>query len=94
MDAWTIGRRFVRVKTLEEGVIFIGSRPTAYNSESSENTDNTATTTTSTLPSRTLTLVSIHHLNIVHVTLVGIVQKGALLSPGTKKETPLHRRTS
>ncbi|XP_033225333.1 G-protein coupled receptor 161-like [Belonocnema kinseyi] len=54
MDAWTIGR-FVRVKTLEEGVIFIGKTRNEQNSESSENTDNTATTT-STLPSRTLTM--------------------------------------
>lgn len=52
MDAWPIGRRFVRVKTLEEGVIFIGNRQ-LERSESSDNTENTATTTTSTLP-RTL----------------------------------------
>lgn len=54
MENWPIGRRFVRVKTLEEGVIFIGNRP-LERSESSDNTENTATTTTSTLP-RTLPL--------------------------------------
>ncbi|XP_011312025.1 uncharacterized protein [Fopius arisanus] len=53
VDNWPVGRRFTRVKTLEEGpTMFAGTRR-SNNSESSDTTDTTATTTTSTLPSRT-----------------------------------------
>ncbi|XP_024941854.1 uncharacterized protein LOC107268717 [Cephus cinctus] len=58
-EIWPMGRRFTKVKTLEEGAIFAAVRPN-NNSESSDTTDTTATTvtTTSTLLTRPLQEVS------------------------------------
>ncbi|XP_015121815.1 uncharacterized protein LOC107044452 [Diachasma alloeum] len=53
VDNWPVGRRFTRVKTLEEGATMFAGIRRSNNSESSDTTDTTATTTTSTLPSRT-----------------------------------------
>lgn len=57
MDNWPAGKRFTRVRTLEEGALMFAGLRGSNNSESSDTTDTTATTTTSTLPLKMLSMV-------------------------------------